>query len=799
MKSKVFRDFCREANKYEHILKHYKKTGEKYIDPNFHPNKKIKETNPKISNSLTEFVRLDEIYKAPIFDPDLINPNFIIQGNLGDCCYISALSRIAKKPYIIPFLFEKELPDKILGRIENSMNIECGAVIVYLHAHGRLTPVLIDTLMPVKNGQLLFSSPSDKNKSPWFCLVEKAYAKLMGAYSNIIETSFPESVYSLFGYYSRDKYFKNYRASGLSDLAIMKKIIKYQSEHALMGVSIHLNNYSNPMTLEEVTNKGLVCNHCYSILKVIEMNELILICLRNPWGGHEWNGDYSDKSTLWTIDLKIKLKWEDKEDGTFWMNYTDFLKYFTQISISLPIQPDWCVKRFDFQFKPGVEEGQPINIFLQITDHVYPRKKHSLYLLIEKKHIYYDEANDINLKKIDYSIKYERQKECSTYSTNTNLKSLLYKVEGNDTIKITFNRTNKCDIVEDCYVLFLCKRNFKLWDDNDPQREFIVDDMKGYAISNYSGSSPYVAPPLFLQSCDGQHMLKKGSISDLNHNATCEERQRRDMQNAWREKLLKAKNEMLKELIIEKDEIQEMTNKEFMEKIRILEDKEIVQLKKQISRLEIGQRLLFLRKNQEIKDINDENIQLKNQNNTMKKDYEKKISEQAQTIKNITNELEKLKQQMNENENKNEQEMIDNIKNENSQLKYTINQYRTQIQLKNNEIEKISKENENLSKKKQEMENWYIRIKKDFEMASDIFDSQTQNVDLLRNEFNGYELGGNSSSFFSSTSQIEDEGRNEKTVRKIMKKNIPKNQPNIMRPNLHMSTCNLNSKLSTIK
>ncbi|KAK8897518.1 hypothetical protein M9Y10_015474 [Tritrichomonas musculus] len=748
MKNKVFRDFCREANKFEHILKHYKKTGEKYIDPNFHPNKKIKETNPKISNSLTEFVRLDEIYKAPIFDPDLINPNFITQGHLRDCCYISALSRIAKKPYIIPFLFEKELPDKILGRIENSMNIECGAVIVYLHAHGRLT-----------------HSPSDKNKSPWFCLVEKAYAKLMGAYSNIIETSFPESVYSLFGYYSRDKYFKNYRASGLTDLAIMKKIIKYQSEHALMGASIHLSNYSNPMTQEEVTNKGLVCNHCYSILKVIEINELILICLRNPWGGHEWNGDYSDKSTLWTFDLKIKLKWEDKEDGTFWMNYTDFLKYFTQISISLPIQPDWCVKRFDFQFKPGDEEGKPINIFLQITDHVYPRKKHNLYLLIEKKHIYYDEANDINLKMIDYSIKYERQKECSAYSTNSNLKSLLYKVEGNDTIKITFNRTKKCDIVEDCYVLFLCKRNFKLWDDNDPQREFIVDDMKGYAISNYSGSSPYAAPPLFLQSCDGQHMLKKGSISDLNHNATCEERQRRDMQNAWREKLLKAKNEMLKELIIEKDEIQEMTNKEFMEKIRILESKEIAQLK--------------------------------NQNNAMKKDYEKKISEQAQTIKNITNELEKLKQQMNENKNK--QEMIDNIKNENSQLKYTIRQCRTQIQLKNNEIEKISKENENLSKKKQEIENWYMRIKKDFEMASRIFDSQTENVDHLRNEFNGYELGCNSSSFFSSTSQIEDEGRDEKTVRKIMKKNIHKNQPNIMRPNLHMNTCNLNSKLSTIK
>ena len=34
-----------------------------------------------------------------------------------------------------------------------------------------------------------------------------------------------------------------------------------------------------------------------------------LVKLRNPWGtGVEWNGDWSDKSPLWTPELKEELE-----------------------------------------------------------------------------------------------------------------------------------------------------------------------------------------------------------------------------------------------------------------------------------------------------------------------------------------------------------------------------------------------------------------------------------------------------------------------------------------------------------
>jgi len=56
------------------------------------------------------------------------------------------------------------------------------------------------------------------------------------------------------------------------------------------------------------TSEGVVCNHAYSVLSVHEIkvrNENIrLLRLRNPWGNQEWQGDWSDKSNLWTPALR---------------------------------------------------------------------------------------------------------------------------------------------------------------------------------------------------------------------------------------------------------------------------------------------------------------------------------------------------------------------------------------------------------------------------------------------------------------------------------------------------------------
>jgi calpain-15 len=56
--------------------------------------------------------------------------------------------------------------------------------------------------------------------------------------------------------------------------------------------------------------------------------------IRNPWGGFEWDGDWSDNSPQWTqefIDLvKPNL---DGDDGTFWMCFSDFVANFDSLDV----------------------------------------------------------------------------------------------------------------------------------------------------------------------------------------------------------------------------------------------------------------------------------------------------------------------------------------------------------------------------------------------------------------------------------------------------------------------------------
>ena len=50
-----------------------------------------------------------------------------------------------------------------------------------------------------------------------------------------------------------------------------------------------------------------------------------------PWGYQEWNGDWGDISSKWTVELKSKLKVVNKDDGIFWMSKIDFVTQFNSV------------------------------------------------------------------------------------------------------------------------------------------------------------------------------------------------------------------------------------------------------------------------------------------------------------------------------------------------------------------------------------------------------------------------------------------------------------------------------------
>ena len=58
--------------------------------------------------------------------------------------------------------------------------------------------------------------------------------------------------------------------------------------------------------------------------------------MRNPWGNFEWHGDWSDRDTInWTSELKSKLDFQNKNDGSFWMSWNDFFYNFSNLQYTL--------------------------------------------------------------------------------------------------------------------------------------------------------------------------------------------------------------------------------------------------------------------------------------------------------------------------------------------------------------------------------------------------------------------------------------------------------------------------------
>jgi hypothetical protein len=66
-----------------------------------------------------------------------------------------------------------------------------------------------------------------------------------------------------------------------------------------------------------------------------------LLKLHNPWGNQEWNGAFSDGSKEWTHEIMKELDHTFGNDGTFFITFQDFLKFFPVIDRIRLIGPEW--------------------------------------------------------------------------------------------------------------------------------------------------------------------------------------------------------------------------------------------------------------------------------------------------------------------------------------------------------------------------------------------------------------------------------------------------------------------------
>jgi len=282
----------------------------------------------------------------PVSRQNGFRPSDVLQGAVGDCWFLSGLAVIAER---------HDLIERIFPFVEKSAQ---GVYEVRLFLDGEWREIVVDDFLPVaKQGKLAFAKHSQNQI--WVPLVEKAYAKAHSSYQAISGGFVSEAMFDLTGFPTEVISFDD---SAFDSEVTWARLLSFSKANFPMGCATSLHG--------SVKDAGLVGCHAYSILEVVELEDakpgvqlqvdemfagaskrqrtqpkqkptcLRLLRIRNLWGKREWMGDWSDQSELWTGKLHAKLGKTQKNDGTFWMSYADFLCRFSMIEVC-KAHKDW--------------------------------------------------------------------------------------------------------------------------------------------------------------------------------------------------------------------------------------------------------------------------------------------------------------------------------------------------------------------------------------------------------------------------------------------------------------------------
>lgn len=282
-------------------------------------------------NKVVGWKRPHEIY--PDEDVSLLGefnhmkPSGIKQGSLADCWFLSGVAAVAEQA--------ERLETIVHANSRGSYNFQ-GVYRYYFWSQKEWVPVNIDDRLPVKykysNSKDYFapwSADRSQHGAWWMPLLEKAYAKFHGNYDRIGWGSGFESLRQL----SNKPVFlyqhKNYAG-------------KYGEIYSLLS---DLAKEDFPMVVSCCTTKsksdpapdGLVNNHAYTLLDVVEVYGTKLAKLRNPWSTEGYHGAWSDKDERWTPELLELLGHKIGNDGVFFMPFSQFVNtpYFRSTTVSL--------------------------------------------------------------------------------------------------------------------------------------------------------------------------------------------------------------------------------------------------------------------------------------------------------------------------------------------------------------------------------------------------------------------------------------------------------------------------------
>jgi hypothetical protein len=269
----------------------------------------LSEEERAILNSYKNWQRAEKIFNTKKFDLyKTMDIHDINQGEIGNCYFLSTISAIA------------EYSDRLKEIFITNTKVENGCYQINFFLNGKPKTVILDDFFPIKNPQKPYwSLAHSKENEIWVQLLEKAWAKVNGSYASTI-AGLPSEAFSVLTEAPTFSYFiQKYSIDELWKIILEADQLKY----------IICTNTQGEVA--EMT--GLVKGHAYTIISAYEYENIRLLKLRNPWGSFEWTGDYSDKSELWTDQLRKFVDFTNVDDGIFYMKIEDFQKYYPHMFI----------------------------------------------------------------------------------------------------------------------------------------------------------------------------------------------------------------------------------------------------------------------------------------------------------------------------------------------------------------------------------------------------------------------------------------------------------------------------------
>mmetsp|Transcript_34085 Transcript_34085/g.89871 ORF Transcript_34085/g.89871 Transcript_34085/m.89871 type:complete len:635 (-) Transcript_34085:33-1937(-) len=323
-----------------------------FVDPDFPP------TDASVGfANLKEYgwTRLSEMHDKACLFQRVVPENVHVEDNAPNQWFVQACTAVAEYPAWI---------QSMIGATNLSSS---GKYTVRLYHPGKkeFVNVIVDDFVPTEAQAPVFSGIS-MNGEIWLPLVEKAFAKLNASYKNMARGTVAYGLWYLCGgagaesWERHSGFWKRWCAvwKGKANDTINRKraegTVHDGNEVGPAMLWLLLRQYMElcyPVTCFAdqgmASESNLRTTAVYSIIGArevkLENGKLRMVRMRNSFGKTFYTGRWSDSSDAWLECPAAvnQLKFEPKNDGTFWMSYNDFLRYIDHIDCvkkSMPVQ-----------------------------------------------------------------------------------------------------------------------------------------------------------------------------------------------------------------------------------------------------------------------------------------------------------------------------------------------------------------------------------------------------------------------------------------------------------------------------